>query len=197
MATAADPRPAGQPPDERDVLRPHSGWMIALGVMLILLGVLAIVFSFIATLAQMLIFGWLMLIGGAVEVIHAFTARRWAGFFLRLLLGVFYIVFGGMVLARPLTAALAVTLLIGVMLLVNGATRMIFSFTLRRGAGPALFLSGLLSVLLGVIILTDWPLSGFWAPGTFVGVDLMLHGIWLLTVGGTVRSAPSGPPGAV
>src|SRR5262245_43276012 len=100
--------------ESAEMLRRNSGWIVALGVFLIVLGILAISFSFVAGIVEMLLFGWALLLGGFAEVFQSFMTRRWLGFFIRLLLGVFHILVGALVLMRPYCALQLFTMILAI-----------------------------------------------------------------------------------
>src|SRR5438067_2777611 len=90
-------------PRYQECLRLHEcwAWFLALGVVLMVVGVLAIGAAFITTLATVLVFGILLIVGGVVQVVNAFLARSWGGFFLHLLAGVLQLVLGGLMVEHP------------------------------------------------------------------------------------------------
>ena len=101
-------------------LRRTWGWLLALGVALVILGVLALSWSVLTTLASVVFFGWLLVVGGVLAVVHAFLRRRWGGFFLELFGGILYVVIGFMIVANPVGASIDLTLVIAVFLMIGG-----------------------------------------------------------------------------
>src|SRR5262249_43944085 len=112
-------------------LRASWGWFLLAGIVLILLGFLAISSAFIAGLLSVLTLGFLLMVCGVAEAVGSFGARRWGGFFLQLIAGVLYFFLGLMMVRRPLMGLEIVTLLISVGLLVEGVTRIVFAVTHR------------------------------------------------------------------
>jgi uncharacterized membrane protein HdeD (DUF308 family) len=170
----------------------HESWpfVTGLGVALILIGVVAISSSFFATLATMLTFGILLLVGGIVQVFTAFWGRQWRGFVAQVLAGVLYLVVGVFLIERPLEAAAGLTLLVAAGLLVGGILRTILAAMERfNGWGWAL-LNGVVSAALGVAIWRQWPLSGLWVIGLFVGIEMLLSGMSWVMLGLGMRSLP-------
>jgi uncharacterized membrane protein HdeD (DUF308 family) len=106
------------------VLRRHWVWFSVLGVVLIVLGIAALAASALTTLISVLLLGWLLVIGGVVQALHAFWARRWGGIFAHLVAGVLSLVVGLLFLTRPTLAELALTLLVAVLFLVGGLFRL-------------------------------------------------------------------------
>ena len=101
------------------------GWFLAFGIVLLLLGIAAIVRSFAATVASMVFFGWLLVFGSVIEFVHAFMVGNWAGFFLHLLVAIFFGVAGVAMLVKPVMSAEAVTLLMSMFFLVGGLYQLI------------------------------------------------------------------------
>ena len=175
-----------------DEIRHNWGWFLALGVFLIVLGVVAISCSVLTTLASVVLFGWLLIISGVVQAVHAFwRERKWRGFFLDLFAGILSFVVGFMLLANPLAGAKTLTLLIAMFLLIGGIERIIVSLMAHFHHRTWLLLNGVIDVVLGVMIWRQWPTSGLWVIGLFVGIDMLLSG-WSLVMGGiTAKTLPA------
>jgi uncharacterized membrane protein HdeD (DUF308 family) len=169
------------------------GWFLALGIVLVLLGLLALGWSVLTTLVSVVIFGWFLLLGGVLSVVHAFVQRRWGGFFLELFAGILYAVFGLMVVGNPAVSAVALTLLIAVFLMIGGLFRIITALTVRFHHWIWVLLNGVISLLLGLMIWSQWPVSGLWVIGLFIGIDLIFYGWSLIMLAMAVRSIPSPP----
>jgi len=168
---------------------PHRHWVLffALGIILILLGGMGISASGLVTLASVVFFGWLLIIGGAAVAIHAFWAKRWSGFFLQLLPGVLYLIVGWILVTRPGIGALTLTLVLAISLVVQGAFRIGVALSTRMDGWGMLFVSGIITLVLGLMIWNEWPLSGIWVIGLFVGIDLIFYGWWLVSLALSVR----------
>jgi len=151
-------------------------WYLVLGVLLIVLGVIALGYVVLTTLVSVLFFGWLLIISGIAQSIQAFQLRSWDGFFLHLLGGVLEFVVGVLIVKTPAGAALVLTLLLAAYLLVGGLFRLIAAFALWFPGSWWVALAGLVSVLLGIAVAWEWPISGLEFIGICVGVDLILHG---------------------
>jgi uncharacterized membrane protein HdeD (DUF308 family) len=166
---------------ELESLRESRVLLIGMGIVLILLGAVAIGSSFIATYATVLVFGMLLLLGAIFQVFTAFWGRRWRGFFLHLLAGVLYFIAGLFMIENPVAAAVGLTLLVAACLLVGGILRIIFSVAERFDGWRWMLLNGLVSLLLGFSIWSQWPLSGQWVIGLFVGIEILFSGLsWLM-----------------
>lgn len=164
------------------------GWFVALGVVLIVLGTVALGTSVVATLVSVLFIGWLLIVGGAMQAAHAFGVRPWSGFFLRLFAGLLTLVVGLLLISNPAAGAVSLTLLIAAFFLVGGLFRISAALTHRLpGRGWAL-LSGTVTLFLGILIWAEWPVSGLWVIGTFVGIDMLFDGWSLVTLGLAMRN---------
>lgn len=166
--------------DER--IRQNRGWFIALGIALIILGLIAISTAAFTTLISIMIFGWFLIIGGVIEGVHAFRVRPWSGLLLELLIAVLSIIIGLLIVANPGASALAMTLLLAAFFVVGGLFRLVHAASEHfPGRGWMLF-SGLVNIFLGVLIWVHWPVSAFWVIGMFIGIDLLFTGWWYVTV---------------
>jgi uncharacterized membrane protein HdeD (DUF308 family) len=162
-------------------LRSKSGWIVALGAIYVIAGVIALGSVVLATAVSVFIVGAMMFIAGGAEVVNAFQVKTWSRFLLWLVLGALYIVAGFVTFENPLLAATVLTLVLGIALMVSGITRAILAFNMRRGL-PWIWIaiSGAITFLLGLIILAHWPVSGLYVLGLFLGIDLVVAGIaWI------------------
>ena len=151
-------------------------WFLILGIALILLGMVALSAAFVATIATVLVLGWILIIDGVFQAVMAFWSRRWSGFFLHLLAGVLTLIVGFLMLSKPVAAGLALTLLLAAFFFVNGFFRIVASLAMQFPSWGWLLLSGVVDVVLGALIWSEWPQSGLWVIGLFVGIDLLFHG---------------------
>src|SRR5262249_37401088 len=162
--------------DERTSLRRNWWLFLAFGVLSVIVGMLAISSTFIATLVSVRVFGWLLLIAGITEVVHAVMVRNLKGFALHLLSAALYLLVGLFMLEDPIRAATVLTLLLAASFFVGGVLRVVFSLAVRFPAWPWVLLNGVVDLVLGILILNEWPESSLWVIGLFVGIDLLFHG---------------------
>jgi uncharacterized membrane protein HdeD (DUF308 family) len=144
-----------------DFIRRNWGWYLALGGLLIVLGVVALAYPLLTTLATVVIFGWLLIFSGIAEAVTAFQMRSWGGVTLHLLGGVLEVAVGYLVLQAPVEAAEFLTMLFAAFLLIGGTFRLVFALTHRFPGAGLLALSGAVSVLLGLMVALGWPASGW------------------------------------
>lgn len=162
--------------------RKNWGWFLALGVLLIILGLGVISSSYYATMFSVILFGVFLIGGGIVQLVQAFMAHKWSGFFLTLMLGILYLITGLICVMKPTIAAISLTLWIAAFCFVVGLFRMIISVVLRNDQWGWVFFNGLVTFILGVMIYSNWPLSGLWVIGLFIGIDMILSGwSWIWT----------------
>jgi uncharacterized membrane protein HdeD (DUF308 family) len=152
------------------------GWFLAFGLALALLGVLAIVRSVAATVVSMLFFGWLLLFAAGIEVVQAIMVGKWAGLFQHWLSAALFGVLGALIIWRPMVTAEILTLLIGAFFLVAGAFQLITPFVISLPEWGWHALNGLITFVLGILILAQWPVSGLWVIGLFLGIELVFYG---------------------
>jgi uncharacterized membrane protein HdeD (DUF308 family) len=167
-----------------DEMTHNWGWFFALGVVLVVLGLVAIGFSVLTTLASVVLVGWLLIASGAIQTVHAFwRERKWSGFFIDLFAGILSFVVGFMVVANPLVGAATLTLLIAMFLFIGGIERIIVSLMGHFHNRGWLLFNGVIDVALGVMIWRQWPTSALWVIGLFVGIDMVLSGWSVLMQG--------------
>lgn len=188
MATVGTDRLTGTFNEEAKRIRNIWGWFLALGIIQIVVGVFALSFAFSATLASVLLLGILLVIAAGAQLTAAFWARDWRGFFVFCLVGLLYLVTGLLMFQHPLLAAESLTLLLAAALLVGGTFRIVVAVTERFPAWGWVFFNGILTALLGLLIWQEWPWTGLWVLGTFVGIDLILNGMTWSIVAIAVRS---------
>ncbi|MGA8571444.1 MAG: HdeD family acid-resistance protein [Desulfobaccales bacterium] len=157
-------------------LQKNWGWLLALGIISIVLGILALGSSVFFTIASMIFFGWILLIMGILELVYSFWQRHWGGFFLHLLNGILASVVGVIMIGNPAASALFLTLMLAMFFMVAGLFRIITSLAMRFPSWGWRLFNGIISLLLGILLWVQWPWSGLWAIGMFIGVDLIFSG---------------------
>ena len=148
-----------------------------------------------ATVISAFLIGILIAVAGVAEVFQAFYAQHWRGFALRMLIGALYIVCGLMLISDPARASVVLALVFALSLVASGIVRIFQAIQYWEWFGPLLLVSGIVGIAAGLVILANWPISGLWVLGLVVGIDLILHGLWWISLGGRLRqerrSAPS------
>lgn len=177
----------------RDVLRESSSWFLGLGILLALLGVFALGSATAATRASVMILGWALVIGGALQTAHAVWRHGWRGSLLDLASGVLFLVVGVMAVTHPLQSTVALALVLAVFLVVHGGIRILAALTHRFPHRFWVLTHGVITLALGLWLWATWPESGLWMLGVFVGVDLLLEGVTLALLGVAARQLPELP----
>ncbi len=175
---------------ERDMLRRNWGWFVALGVLFVLAGVAGLAYAGLTTLVTVVFVGWCFLISGAVEVVHAVVRKGWSGFLFDLLSGLVTAVAGLFILLHPAQGASVLTVVVGAVFLAGGVLRLVAGLGMRNPYAGWFVLHGVVSALLGVMVLAEWPYSSLWVIGTLVAIDLLFEGFRLVSLGLAARNLP-------
>ncbi|MFI6105370.1 HdeD family acid-resistance protein [Streptomyces sp. NPDC051310] len=159
------------------------GVLVLLGVVLVIGGAVGLVHTAVATLTSMLLFGWLLLIGGAVGLVHAVQSRREGYFWLAVVVAALNIAAGFVVVRHPAESAEAFTMFAALLFLTGGVFRLVGSVVVRGPQFGWTLLQGAFGVLLGLLVLFDWPDSSLYVLGTFFSLALLFDGLGLVAIG--------------
>jgi uncharacterized membrane protein HdeD (DUF308 family) len=151
------------------------------GILSMVLGTAAIIYDNTATVISVVVFGWMLMFAGFVQIGHAFQVRYWSGFFLYLLDGIIRATVGALLVLYPGSGAQALTLVLAFYFVAGGLFKTFGSMVLQFPGWGWSVASGLVSVTLGVMLATAWPSSSTWFIGLAVGIDLILYG-WALVM---------------
>ncbi len=153
------------------------GWMLLLGLVQVIGGLIALTIPMAATLAAALVAGGVLLAAGAFQLVHALSIRPWRGALLPIIGGLLYIFAGVLLVAFPVSGALTLTMFVAVLLIAEGVVRIIVANRMRPVTGNGwLMAAGIASVIVGILMLVGWPLSGMWALGILLGINLLFTG---------------------
>ena len=176
-------------PGPLTVAKKASGWLLAMSVVFIILGIFAIAEPGIAALAVALLVGWLLILGGVAHLVSAFSGGGASRFIWRVLVGLVYLVGGLYFLMNPALGVGTLTLFLAGIILAEGVIEVLAYFKLRGEAASGwMLLNAAVTLLLGGLIWFHWPSSSVWAIGTLVGVNLLMTGISRLMLGMAARS---------
>lgn len=179
--------PSDLPRDVRESLvkaRDKWGWFVALGVLLLILGGVAFANLLVATVASVLFVGSMMLVGGIVEIVHAFGVRTWERFFFWFLSGLLYAVAGILAFTNPLLASSILTLLLAIALAASGGFRIAFAMKNNSAKNWGwIVAAGVISILAAMLIALGWPVNSLWVLGMFLAIDLVMQGWAFIAVG--------------
>ena len=161
----------------RDAISENRTWFMMLGILLIVLGIAAVAFPLVFTIAAKVFLGWLFLIGGVFQVIHAFSTKTWSEFLIDLLIGALYIFAGGWLAFFPLTGILTLTILLAAMFMIQGVLEAGMAVRMRPTVGWGwVLVSGIMSIVVGALIFAGLPSSAAWAIGLLAGINMISSG---------------------
>ncbi len=158
-------------------IRGSWGWFLALGILLILLGMTCITFNVTAAFATIAVFGWVLMISGFLALIQSFRTGNWSGFLLYFLSAILRGVTGYFLLRYPVVGAETATVVLAAFFIAGGAFRTVGSAMVKLPRWGWAVFSGVVSVVLGFMLLAQMPLSGVWFIGFAIGVDLVFDGV--------------------
>lgn len=159
--------------------------LIAEGILFSILGLLAVAMPVISTLSTELFLGWLFVFGGATQLYRSFKTRHAPGFTGSFLMGLFYLIFGILLILFPIAGMFSLTILLTILFIAVGLSKIIFGVQIRPfGSTAWLFLlNGALSLIMAAIIWSGWPGTAFWVLGLLVGINMIFFGMSLLFFG--------------
>src|SRR5260370_5327782 len=166
-----------------NLVKKSLGWSIALSVLMIISGMLAIVIPPIAGIAVTVFVGWLLVFSGVMHFVYAWHTRGAGGIILELFLGIAYSFVGVYVLLRPLQGMVSLTLALAIYLLVESALEFALAIRLRPLPGSGwLVVDAIITVILAAMIWRTWPSSAAWVLGTLVGISMLFSGMARLMI---------------
>lgn len=166
-----------------------SGWVVFLGILVIVFGFMAIGAPLITGLSVTIVVGILITMTGISQIVHAFGLKFKQGLILKIIKGSLSVLVGVYLLARPLQGLMGITLLLGIFFIIDGISgiSMAFHFRPAKGWGWILF-TGITAVALGVLVFVEWPFSGVWLIGVMLGIRMLNAGMGMAFFGSAVRS---------
>lgn len=164
------------------------GFFVVLGVLTLILGFVSMGAPMMTGLAVTILIGSLLLVNGIMQVFHGFKVHGAGPKTLAVVVGVFTVIAGGLILARPLFALTTLTLILAIFFIIEGVFTVAMAFQAKpqQGWGWLMF-NGLVSVVLGILIWRQWPVSGLWAIGVLVGIRIFMSGFGMIFVGSATR----------
>ena len=177
--TASDPIAVVR--HELQAIRGHWWWFLVLGIAMEVLGTIALGSPLIASTVTVTLFGFLLLSGGVMQIIGSIWAGRWQGFLLHLMVGILYAITGYLIVEAPLESTVELTRVVALFLLMSGIFRIVTALMVRFHDWGWVLLNGVITLLMGQMILKNWPASGLWVIGMFVGIDMIFNGwSWIM-----------------
>ncbi|MGH6727498.1 MAG: HdeD family acid-resistance protein [Pseudolabrys sp.] len=172
----------------------HKHWVLFLveGVVLLVLGATAIALPLLATLALTILIGWLFLVSGVIGLVATFMMRHAPGFWWSLISAVLGIAVGLVLLARPISGAVSLTILLVVFFIMEGAASIMFALDHKRelsGKWSWMLASGVVDLVLAALIFGGLPSTAAWAIGLLVGINMIFGGSALIAMALHARNA--------
>ncbi|MBD2109031.1 DUF308 domain-containing protein [Leptolyngbya subtilissima] len=166
-----------------------TGWVMALSIGLIILGISAVLMPAIAAAVFTSALGWIAVVSGILQVLQAFQAQAIRALWLSLGVGVFYLVAGLYILFNLAKATAALTLAFGLLFIAEGIFTIVMAFTYRAGRTMSWFvaINGIVTLILGILVINRWPFGSLWLIGFYVGVSLLFSGASLLGAAAAAR----------
>ena len=162
----------------RTQIRDNWGWFLALGIVFVVAGIVAIAFPLLSTIAAKIVLGWIFIIGGMLMMMHAFSSLGWRGFLTSVLIGVLYVLAGAWLAFFPFTGIITLTLVLAALFIAEGVLEVVMAFRVRPHEGWVwLLLSGIVAIAAGVLIALGLPNSATWAIGLLTGLNLLSTGV--------------------
>jgi uncharacterized membrane protein HdeD (DUF308 family) len=169
-----------------------SGWSIALAVLMIILGIIAMLAPWEFGIVIALIIGWTAIFNGVAQIVYGIRIHSGGRTVLEVILGLIYIVAGIYLLLHPVGGLLVLTIFLASFLIVYGVFALVLAFQMRplRGWGWVLF-DAIITILLGVLIWAHWPLNAEWVVGTLFGISILVSGVTRLMMSLAIRRLTS------
>lgn len=176
------------PPTE---IKKATNWVIALSILLILLGVLAILSPLLASAFFALTLGWIGLVSGITMIIQSFRADPVRGRWLTLVVGLFYSLAGLFIIFNTVKSVAILTLSFGILFIAEGITTIVMGFTNRVGQSMSwlVVLNGIITLILGILVINGWPSTALWFIGLYVGISILFSGVSLLAAALAARKS--------
>lgn len=164
---------------ESKSLAKNWGWLLALGILLVILGVWAAFYSVFVSVIAIVWLGILLLISGVFQIASQFIGEKRHDFWFNLLFGILSIILALWIFFRPLQATIALTWIIIIFLAAIGVIQIIYSLAMRKAQWGWVLFNGIIDLLLAILIWVHWPASGLWVIGLFISIQVILVG-WML-----------------
>jgi uncharacterized membrane protein HdeD (DUF308 family) len=179
-----------QPPSSRTPLSP--GWSLALGILLVVAGVIALIHPGMTAILAAIYVGWFALIAGVIAIVVAIRTRSEPNFGWRIAMGVLYLLLGFLLVSNPVAAAASLAILVGAFMFASGVVEIMLAFRLKPNAGWGwLLANGIVSILFAILVAVGWPLGSLILIGYLVGFQIITCGIARIALGMAAKKAPS------
>ena len=172
-------------------------WLLGVGILFVLLGIIGLSATFVVTIATVVFFGVMLLIGGGYQFADAFRYSGWKSRLSHILIALLYVIAGVIVVNDPLGTSSLFTMLIAGALIAIGVVRIFMAFQMRQIKGWIwLLFGGIAAIVLGTMIVAEWPLSGLWVIGMFIAIEMLIAGWGMVMMALTARDLEKSPTGS-
>lgn len=173
-----------------EVLKRNWGWLLGLGILLVFLGCVGLSMVIGLTLVSMYFFAALLIISSLSHFIDVFKHRDWQGIFWQAIIAVLYLFGALVVFYDPFLASTLITALLAGVLIVIGITRIVMAMSLKNSQGWGwLLFAGITAIILGILIIMQWPISGLWVIGMFIAIDMIVNGWTYIFIALSLRAS--------
>jgi len=165
-----------------------TGWMMVWGIVMLICGIAAIALPWASGIGVVIVIGWVLLFSAVSHLIFAFHTHSVGGVLWQILLALIYGAAGVFMLMNPLAGLVTLTLVLAIFLLIEAAFETALYFQLRRAinAGWILF-DAIVTLILAILIWSQWPSSALWFIGTIIGISLIFSGVSRLSLASAMR----------
>jgi uncharacterized membrane protein HdeD (DUF308 family) len=178
------------PQGEAVVVQAPWYFYVCLGVVFLLLGFIGLGMTYVLTMYTILVGGFLFIVAGAGQIVVGIFVKRGSSILMNLACGLLYLIAGIFAVTNPEHAAVVLTWLLSIVLIITGIARLALAFLHSQFLPWMLMIvSGFITILLGVYILNRWPWDSDWVLGLFFAIDLISQGVSLLILGVNLRTA--------
>ena len=165
------------------------GWLLGLGILFVVLGCIGLSMTVGLTLMSMIFFGVLLVIAGVAQFVDVFNCKEWKPAFWHALVAVLYVIGGAIVIYDPFLASTLITAMLAGVLIVIGCSRLVMASSLKNAPGWGwLVAAGFIAILLGSMILMQWPMSGLWIIGLFIAIQMIVDGWSYILIALAIRN---------
>lgn len=174
-------------------IRKNPGWLLFMGILLLILGIVGVGMAGMLTVASIFYFGFLAAAGGVLLLIDAFKAEGWKSKFWEILIALLYLAAALVMINNPAASAVWFTFFIAIFLFLSGNFRIFIGIQIRNEVKGWLWtvLGGFASVVLAAMILAKWPYSGLWVIGMFLAIEMIMQGTSMITIAMAARATKS------
>jgi uncharacterized membrane protein HdeD (DUF308 family) len=175
-----------------DGVKRVAGTSLVLSAILIIFGILAVTLPIVSSIGVAIVIGWLVIFDGLAQLVHAFQSKGIGHILWKMLVAVFYLAAGAYLLGRPALGASGLALVLGIFLFAEGIADVIAYFSTRKaGSSPWVLADGVITLVLGFMIWSRWPVNSLWVVGTLVGISMIMNGATRFMMAMAVRKLAS------